>query len=281
MRTSQRANMGRKEKNMDCFVDERDNKLIEQDPYTFFMLGKIMHGQCRVLLTDHERMILCHSEHPYPVWIWTPDNVTEKELEKTYQLTKIYFPFDEGFAFNMKYHLAKYFIKRAEEEGKKLAIRKNMFAYDCLELIPPKGDADGMHHLCTERDLEEIVEFYDLMTKETGIDKQSRDAYRLKAKEAIEQKTIYFWENEQGRHVASCLYRLNGKLASISLVYTRVEERRKHYAENLVYQVSKIAQEKGYVPMLYTDADYVASNACYEKIGYKLRGKLCIIAMEQ
>jgi len=29
--------------------------------------------------------------------------------------------------------------------------------------------------------------------------------------------------------------------------------------------------------MLYTDADYVASNKCYEKIGYILRGKLCTI----
>lgn len=28
--------------------------------------------------------------------------------------------------------------------------------------------------------------------------------------------------------------------------------------------------------MLYTDADYVASNACYEKIGYVLRGKVLL-----
>ena len=33
--------------------------------------------------------------------------------------------------------------------------------------------------------------------------------------------------------------------------------------------------EEGYEPMLYTDADYVASNSCYEKIGYVIRGKLC------
>ena len=37
------------------------------------------------------------------------------------------------------------------------------------------------------------------------------------------------------------------------------------------------AKEEGYIPMLYTDADYEASNACYEKIGYVLRGKLCTI----
>ena len=60
-------------------------------------------------------------------------------------------------------------------------------------------------------------------------------------------------------------------------MYTRGEYRRRHYAENLVYQVSKMAKDAGYMPMLYTDADYAASNACYEKIGYVLRGKLCTI----
>ncbi|MBR4728022.1 MAG: GNAT family N-acetyltransferase [Clostridia bacterium] len=77
--------------------------------------------------------------------------------------------------------------------------------------------------------------------------------------------------------MASCRYHPNGGLASISLVYTRPADRRKHYAENLVYQVTMKAKEAGYVPMLYTDADYAASNACYEKIGYVLRGKLCSI----
>ena len=41
--------------------------------------------------------------------------------------------------------------------------------------------------------------------------------------------------------------------------------------------MTKIAEANGFLPMLYTDADYVASNACYEKIGYILRGKLCTI----
>lgn len=65
--------------------------------------------------------------------------------------------------------------------------------------------------------------------------------------------------------------------AAINLVYTRPECRRKHYAENLVYEVTVKAMNDGYVPTLYTDADYKASNACYEKIGYVLRGKLCSI----
>ena len=66
-------------------------------------------------------------------------------------------------------------------------------------------------------------------------------------------------------------------MASINLVFTRPEFRRKHYAQNLVYQVTRLAIDAGYVPMLYTDADYTASNACYEKIGYVLQGKLCTV----
>lgn len=68
-----------------------------------------------------------------------------------------------------------------------------------------------------------------------------------------------------------------GNMAAINLVFTRPEFRRKHYAQNLVYQVTKLARDAGYIPMLYTDADYAASNACYEKIGYVLRGRLCTI----
>ena len=45
----------------------------------------------------------------------------------------------------------------------------------------------------------------------------------------------------------------------------------------MVYEVTRIIADSGLTPMLYTDADYAASNACYEKIGYILRGKLCSI----
>ena len=31
--------------------------------------------------------------------------------------------------------------------------------------------------------------------------------------------------------------------------------------------------------MLYTNANYPASNACYQKIGYVLRGKLCTLSL--
>ena len=132
-------------------------------------------------------------------------------------------------------------------------------------------------HRCGIEDLDELVDFIDLFQIETGIDKNDRDSYRRDAEAFIRAGNTFFWKNEQGDHVASCKYATDGTMAAINLVFTRSEFRRKHYAENLVYQVTKLAMDVGYVPMLYTDADYTASNACYKKIGYVLRGKLCTI----
>ncbi len=265
---------------MDTFVDERVFSLLENDKYTFFVLGRIMKGECRVLLSDHERRIICHSGNPYPVWIWTPDDVSVNEMEEIYMLAGREFPFDEGYSFNLKYELAEYLIKRAKEDGKDLSIRVNMFAYDCPRLIKPVDPVDGKIHECTMDDVDEIVGIYSKFARETGIDKQSPVDYRESAEYSVKNRNLFFWEDGSGRHVSSCSYRPNGNLASLGLVYTREEYRRKHYAEHLVYSVAKIAQGAGFVPMLYTDADYTASNACYEKLGFILRGKLCTIASD-
>ena len=53
------------------FADERDLKLLDNDKYTFFVLRRIIGNECRLLITDHEKLIICYSGEPFPVWIWT------------------------------------------------------------------------------------------------------------------------------------------------------------------------------------------------------------------
>ncbi len=206
---------------MDHFTDERDFKSLENDKYTFFVLRRIIGGECELLLTDHERLIICLSCHPFPVWIWTPDNASEAEMERAYRIALEHDLLNGKHRINMKYELADYFMKRTRIEG--------------------------------------------------------REGYRRDAELYINSGKMFFWKNTHGQNVACCKYGPNDSLASINLVFTRPEFRRMHYAENLVYEVTQLAKMDGYVPMLYTDADYIASNACYEKIGYVLRGKLCTI----
>lgn len=262
---------------MDSFADERDYKLLEADKYTFCVLRRILGGKCELLLTDHNRLIICFSGDPFPIWIWTPDDASEAEMEKVYQIVSGHSLLDGEHHLNLKYDLADFFLKRAAADGRVLSVSLNMFAYDCLDPVKPTAMADGAIHRCGMEDLEELVEFMDLFHQETGIDQKDRDRYRRDSEAFIKAGNMFLWKNQQGNYVASCKFAPDGDMASVSLVFTRPEFRRKHYAENLVYQVTKLAIDAGYVPMLYTDADYTASNACYEKIGYVLKGKLCSI----
>lgn len=262
---------------MDRFVDERDHKILEDDKYTFFVLRRIIGGKYELLMTDHERLIICFSSKPFPIWIWTPDDASKEEMVKSYQIAAEHSLLNGEYRINLKYDLAKFFIEKAAADGKTLSICTNMFAYNCQNLVEPTKIADGSIHRCSSEDLDELVDFMDWFHKEIGIDQKDRDGYRMDAEAFINTGNMFLWRDEQGNNVASCKYAPNGNMASINLVFTRPEFRRKHYAENLVYQVTKLAMDAGYVPMLYTDADYIASNACYEKIGYVLRGKLCTI----
>lgn len=262
---------------MDNIVDERDYKLLKNDVYTFFVLSRIIGGKCELLLTDHERLIICFTCSPYPVWIWTADGASEAEMERAYLLAKEYSFLDGKHRFNLKYDLANYFIKRAERDNVKLSIITNMFAYDCRKLISPTAIADGALHHCGKADIDELAHFVDEFHRELEMDLTDFNTYRLQAEQFIGDGKTYFWKNGHGESVACCKFVPNGSIASVNLVFTRPGFRRMHYAENLVYQVTKIVMDSGYIPMLYTDADYVASNSCYEKIGYTLKGKLCTI----
>ena len=261
------------------FADERDLKLLDNDRYTFFVLRRIMGSDCKLFITDHEKIIICYSSEPFPVWIWTRDNASETEMEDAYLKAYDNGLLDGKHKFNLKYDLAQYFIKRAKKDGISLKILINMYAYDNPDPIAPSDKCDGKLYKCDKKDVEELVRFLEVFHKEIGIDQKDTEGYRKDAKAFIDTGRMFFWKDERGNNVASCKYAPDGDMASINLVYTREEYRRKHYAENLVYQVTMIAKNEGYMPMLYTDADYVASNACYEKIGYVLRGKLCTIGI--
>ncbi len=262
---------------MDNYADSRDYKLLEKDKYTFFVLKKIIDKPCELLLSDHEKLIICHSGNPYPVWIWTLDDLSDEEMNSVYSLVKENGLLDGKHSFNVKYPLAEYFIKRASAEGKSMSITMNMFTYDCPNPIKPEITADGEIYLCNSNDVEELTEFLTMFHEEVEIDRNSAAEYRQNIENDIKNGSIYLWKNKYGYSVASCKLKPNGNAASLGMVFTRPEYRRKHYAENLVYQVTVKAKEAGYVPILYTDADYEASNACYKKIGYVLRGKICSI----
>lgn len=264
---------------MDSFVNERDFLLLNQDYYTFEVLTRILKEECELIRSNHEDLILCHSESHYPVWIWTPDNATEEVKNSAWELICALRPLGKGYRYNLKYELAEYFIKKAETEGLGVGISMNLFAYACPSPIRPENLSDGDIHCCTTDDQEEAAALIPLFYREVGEEEPSWEQCLERVKDCIAGKRFFFWKNKNGKTVACCSIKLDDRLAVINGVYTFPDERRKHYAQNMVYQVTRRVSEMGYMPMLYTNADYLASNACYEKIGYTLRGKLCTVAI--
>ena len=92
------------------------------------------------------------------------------------------------------------------------------------------------------------------------------------------RRALFFWRDGVGRTAACCTCNVHSGLASVGSVCTLPEARRRHYARHLVYRVTRQVRDAGLMPMLYTGAGCPASNACYEKIGYTLRGRLCTLA---
>ena len=88
---------------------------------------------------------------------------------------------------------------------------------------------------------------------------------------------MYFWRDPSNDAVAMASYGISGDKGSVGNIFTRHDKRRVGYGACLVYDITMIIREKGKMPTLYTDADYEASNACYEGIGYTKRGSLCTI----
>ena len=256
-----------------CVIDE---KLLKKDEYSFFVLTRIIKGVCRLTVTDKENFIVCYSSAPYPVWIWLPDGASEELQELVYQTVKENFEI-EKYRFNTKYFFAEYMIRRSNEEKKPLKIAQNIFSYRCFQAVAPQKIADGGFAVAKQEDLEEIVTLSEYFHNDVGIDKKSRAEYREKAEAQIKAEQFFLWIDGQGEIVATCTYNVSEEKGCVGRVYTRADKRRRGYAANLVYQTTLQILEKGLIPILYADADYAASNACYERVGYQRQGELCTL----
>ena len=252
---------------------EYDESLLDADKYTFAVLSMILKKQCARTITDDQNFILCLSSVPHPVWLWTVDGISEENMEKVWQITMEEWP-PEQFHYNLKYEMAEYFLKKTPG----LHISMNMMTYECLQPVAPKSVVSGYMRPCEEKDLDLLVDWMMLFQEDVGIDKILPEEHREGLKEKIGLKAMYMWVDADEKPVSLCGFRPGDDgLSRIGPVFTPEECRRRHYAEHLVYEVSCEVVSRGQVPILYTNADYVASNACYRKVGYQLRGTLCTV----
>ena len=255
-------------------------RLPDVDASLFSMLGRILRTPCETILTDGGRLVMALSARPFPVWVYLPDDATDAELERCWQAMRAEFPPEQGDSFNMKAAHAAYMKRRAQEEGLTLRTTRRLRAHTCTALRPPHKRPGRCMYAAKPADLDAASDFVLAMHRDVRDGDQTAEGCRAIAARFIEKTRLFLWKDEAGAPCAMCGVAEDGQRMSLSLVYTPPEKRRQGYAASLVHDVTRaiLAQQK--LPVLYTDADYAPSNACYAQVGYVCCGALETVGWE-
>lgn len=246
------------------------------DKITYAVLEAILGGVCSCTYTDHSNIVICHSASPYPVWIWCKDVSDREAIAAIGRCIKAEFPLDGGYRFNLSYEIFDA-LKQQDSYFEQAEIQMNLLSYKVTKLRDIEKTCDGKMTIAQGKDLEELAKYQQAAAYEMEGFHWDLDTCRERVREKIDRGKLFLWRNEKEEIVTLTARGDNGEYSKVGLVYTLPEHRRKGYAINLVYQVTKGILADGLVPILYTNADYVASNACYKKIGYEKIGSLCTV----
>lgn len=144
----------------------------------------------------------------------------------------------------------------------------------CKEVKEPK-ECNLKMILSKEEDKEILTKYwFDDCNEMNGVEGISMEQASKDVDEYIATKKFYVLKNGDGKIVCMAGYKLLDEQARIGHVYTPKEERKKGYAANLIYQITKMLLEEGFVPLLYTDYNYIPSNRAYINAGYEDTGIL-------
>lgn len=251
-------------------------QLLEKDAILYSVLIKILQGDCAHIFTDFENVIVCHSVWPYPVWVWCGDMENEESVKAIAECIKQSLPLEEGYTHILSRALLEklrerdaYFCEAREKMG--------LLSYRLDELKQIHSPCEGAMSLVLAEDIPELVGvWHDMHMEMEGLD-HSPEHCEKTMRRMVSDQSLFSWRIGNGKIVALTGRGDQSPYSKITSVYTLPEHRRKGYAIHLVRSVTEIMLRDGYVPILYTDAGYAASNACYQKIGYRLVGQLTSI----
>lgn len=240
-------------------------EILETDLINFSVLHSILQNTCTDIFTDHQNVIICYSYPPYPIWVWIKNINIQKNIQEIAICLKKHFK-------ENKFILTKDLYKKLQnidDYFNNFVTETTLISYklDKINIIDKK--CEGKARLAQINDLDYLTILYHDMQFETLGFNLSLDICKQKVESLINQKSLYIWVNDN-MEIVSLTSKNNFNIYSkISSVYTLPKYRRQGYAINLVYYVCKNIIKDGLTPILYTDADYEASNICYQKIGFK------------
>lgn len=251
-------------------------ELLREDAITYSVLLRILQGECSHIFTDLENVIVCYSGQPWPIWVWCRDAENQGDVLEIVRCLKENFPLEQGYDIILSHALLgklretdEYF--RTAKEGRGLL----SYRLDAIKTIV--YPCEGGMSLVREDEIPSLIGVWQDMHMEMEGRSFTPEHCRESMRRLVDSGRLFAWRNDAGVIVALTGRGDQGEYSKVTSVYTLPEHRRKGYAINLVHGVTRGMLADGFTPILYTDAGYEASNACYQKIGYRLVGRLTSI----
>ncbi len=253
-----------------------DVELLREDAINFSVLTSILQRECTDIFTNHESIIICYSCSPYPVWAWCKDVTVDADVHKIADCLKHTFPLEDAYTCNLSYELLER-LKEVDSYFSQAEIEMNLLSYRLDELNEVNHPCDGAPEQASQDELELLAKlWHDACLEMLKMD-HSEETCLKHVEITIAGGMLFIWRDSAGEVVAITSRKGTKGYSRIGTVYTKPDKRRCGYAINLVAHVTRTILAEGLTPILYTNADYAASNACYQKIGYKQVGSLCTI----
>ncbi len=248
------------------------HKLVEND-ISFSVLYKILQQKCTDVFSNGSTYIVCYSNPPYPVWVWCSDTQNKGDVLQIAEYLRRNYLEKGKFNFILQAELFEH-LKAVDNVFENLSLKMKMLSYKLTDICDISRECNGMVRLATLADLDCLAQIYQDANLEMESLSFPIEHCKKMVQEQVENESLFVMVNDNNKIVATTFSTVQGKYAKISFVYTLPKHRRKGYAINLVHFVSKRFLQLNFMPILYTDGGYVASNSCYNKIGYQQVGTL-------
>ncbi len=251
--------------------------LSGDDAITFSMLLYILGRPCDHIFTDRRDVVICQFAANHPVYIWCRNAFDSDAVTAIARCLLVHFSPERGFCYRMSYALLDR-LKRDSPEFKTVQIETDMLSYALRTLNPVEKPCPGRMALATPDQIDPLAPLLQSAEMEMAGQNLPLNTCRTILAQLIWERNQFLWLNESNEPVSTAVCYTSAPYAIINRVYTPPAHRRQGFALHLVHAISAQLLAKKLTPVLHTDAHDTASNACYQKIGYRRVGSLCVVS---
>ena len=252
----------------------KNNKIFqsvefEKDKYKFYIALKILADNNSSIYSDEKEYAIMQMNESLPIWIWTRDDIDSKCVDEIILALKLHY--NKNCKIICKTEFYNLLLEKNVDIDKKLSLEIGTLF--CKKTISPRI-IKGHMEIAKITDLDILSKYWYDDYVEMENDKYSLTQAENDMKDMINEGNFYVLKDENGKIVCMARYTYINDVASINKVYTPVEERRKGYCSNLIYNLTNMLLSIGKIPVLYTDVNYIPSNKSYLNVGYLKNGTL-------